>query len=560
MNITKSILTTAAFCAATVALAAPAVVPSTIYAQGFSFGQEHSYDTRLRGDGSAIVNARIEVKNTGEKPIKAYSYSVENGTLRDITAIQEISCDGLPTYILDSPTTDSGSAASPTVPKTLYGNDTTTEPEYPECYPKNNEQTTYYYGTTRNNTPISYIVPSYTSVYRLVPVEKKDNSFTLTLNDELAFNDRATFVLIYDLTDVADKQLGIYEYDFKTLKTKDRINNITVALSVDSGYVLEGATDEKINYNPESSGNDITESINNGVSLDSSEQKSTDAYVKSIGTNGVITKSADTLAAGETLTVSGTYASSEFLLHWPRTALFGTLIVVAIAACITWYRRRSKQLKVTVAEVAPTAVVDTASDSAGSSITADIDTQNESSQADVDISQVAMIPVVEQDANKQAFITIDVRALPFYGSLSRLWVKLKSRGYDYPLFGWMCAFFGIAYAGLVAWAYNAMIEPTYYYTSDTASTNVLSAAVTLCMTIVGIFGFLLITVGLPFVYAPTFRKALRIILNVVFFSLVIALVCFALFKITVDNSDDDYCDKYPYSSRCYTVDPYRSIY
>lgn len=547
MNICRLVTRSLAIFGLAILLIGCVAAPKSASAQSYNFGQSHSYDVHLRGNGSAVVNARIAITNTEEKPVKTFRYSVANGTLSDVTAIQEIACYDLPVYMPMDRQTSSGNQDVADAPATIQNRETVTTTTLPECYEGNNSTAKTLYDT-KGRQPTDYYMPVQSSIYKKVPVTLKNNSFTLTLPREIAFDETANVILIYNLSGVAKKQMGVYEYSFKTLSTNVRISNSTVAVSVDNDYVLEGSADNKVIYNPETSGADISQSLREGLSLNADSQSSTSAYIGSIGTNGTVTKTTSNLAAGETMNVTGRYATNEFLLHWPRTILRFVLGIIFVVAIISWYVHRRKQLKQKQAHTTGTSN-DEVSPSALTTIPKDSKTSNKSTTP---IEQQSVSKV----AQKSSFLTIDVRALPFYAIVSRFLGKLQARGLSYPLFGWMCAFLTLLLLGGVLWAFAALPNQQDYYYGHPVSTMhvIITTGIGLCLSMIAFLGVILFTIGLPFLYAPNLKTALRIITNIVLFSIFMALLLFAYQRTLVDNTANN-CQQYPYSYDCGTIEP-----
>lgn len=513
-----------AFFAAGIALILAAVAPqvtSAYTSNTLMVGQSHYYDVQLRGNGSAVVNARLEVANSDEEAKKEYRYSSESGTLSDILAFQEIQCAGLPPYTpMPTPeaSTDDATTVAPVAPQRINGEDAVTTTEFPECYPETNKYTDI---TGSSRDEITYYQPAYKTFYKKITVKQADNSFTLTLPKELASGDDTTIVLVYTLAGVAEKKLGVYEYDYKTLKTSDRVTSSHVAISVDNDYVLEGSADDKVNYTSPSSV-DIGESLNKGSSLSVSDS-SVSSYVGTIGNNGTVTKSATNLAPQETLNVTGRYATSAFLLHWPRTVLRIALGILLVIAIVTWYRRRRKQLQ--KKQWAQLPVTESAASTA-TVTTAKVDTGSTKKTAAESITVAT--PVAPA---KQSVVNINVQALPFYE-------YFRARHLSSAAFGWLCALLAGLFSGGIIWGIAALEDIAYIGYSG--SNTLLAVVGTLSLIAAGVLGFLLITVGLPFLYAPTFKSALKIIAHIVLTFIVVALVLAATISVMDSTPEPDY--------------------
>ena len=530
MNTTAKYIKSLAFFVAGIALILPVLASQAASAyttDTLMVGQSHYYDVQLRGDGSAVVNARLEVANSEDDAKQEYRYSAESGTLSDILAFQEIQCAGLPPYV-PAPTpedsTDDTTTVEPVVPQRINGEDTVTTTEFPECYPESNKYTDT---TGSSRDEIIYYQPAYKTFYKKITVKQADNSFTLTLPKELASGDSTTIVLVYNLAGVAEKKLGVYEYDYKTLNTSERVTSSKVAISVDNDYVLEGSADDKVNYKSPNSV-DIAESLNKGSNLSVSDS-SVSSYVGTIGNNGTVTKSATNLAPQETLNVTGRYATSSFLLHWPRTVLRIVLGILLVIAFITWYRRRRKQLQKKQWAQLPT------TESAASTATA---TPTEAVAGGAKKAVVEPMPATAPVAPaRPSVININVQALPFYE-------YFRARRLSSAAFGWLCALIAGVFIGGIIWGIAALEDMAYVGYSG--SYTLLAVVGTLSLCAAGILGFLLITVGLPFLYAPTFKSALKVITHIVLTFIVVALALAIAINATDSTPEPDYPQYQPY--------------
>lgn len=524
MKTTVTFVKSAALLVAGIALVLAMVLSQIASADSLMFGQTHSYDVQLRGDGSAIVNARLDVANNEDKAKKTYRYSAEGGTLSDILAYQEIQCGDLTPYI-PLPVPDAAQDSSPApeneTQQTVNGEPAVNSTNLPECYPEANKYTTR--TTESGREIITYYQPSYKTFYKKITVKQDGNSFTLTLPKELAVSDEATIVLVYNLAGVAEKKLGVYNYDFKTLKTNERVTQSTVAISVDNNYVLEGSADDTIDYKTGSI--DIAESLKNGSNLSVSDNSAISSYVGSIGNNGTVTKTATNLASQETMSVTGRYATNEFLLHWPRTALRVGLVVLLIIVLITWYRRRRKQLRKKQWSQPP--VAESPADTSTEKVTDGVKKSV--------VAPVTVAPLVSPA--KQSVININVQALPFYE-------YFQARRLSSAAFGWLCALIASLFIGGVIWGITMLDNSSYY--GYGGSDTILAIVATLSLMAAGFLGFLLITIGLPFLYAPTFKSALKIIAHVILMFIFITVVLAVVINVFDTQNEPDYPSYQPY--------------
>lgn len=315
------------------ALAPVIIGPAATYATnstGSLFGQTQAYDVLLRGNGAAVVNARIEYQNHETQPISSLDYTVDGGQLGDVAAYQQIECTRLPVLAPNGTSAQSATGAKTSVDSLTRPSVTT--PLIPSCYP------TYYSRTSGQTVNPLYYYPSGVT-YEKIKATKDDNGFRLTLPQPIEKGSSATIVMMYDATGYVHESLGRYIYQFKTLKSNESVSDVRVSVSVDEEFELAGAAKGRVNYRPLSSGA-LDTKLESGANIASSDAASASAYISSIGDNGSITKHASNLSAGETMTISGKFATSVWLLDWPWT-LAKVLLALAVLGVIGfWVRHR----------------------------------------------------------------------------------------------------------------------------------------------------------------------------------------------------------------------------
>jgi hypothetical protein len=140
--------------------------------------------------------------------------------------------------------------------------------------------------------------------------------------------------------------LGLYTFNFQTLKSTDSISDTQVSADVDTDLYLKGKQSQ-INYNNPTAGLQGLSSAGNTL-----ENPMLDTLSSQIGSYGPIVKEAKDLEPGETLTVKGEYAFS-----WWRLYLSGVIWVLVIIAVIIfgiyWLSRYLKKRKLQAAASAP---------------------------------------------------------------------------------------------------------------------------------------------------------------------------------------------------------------
>jgi hypothetical protein len=280
------------------------------------FGQIHRYSVVFRGNGEAIVYARIVLTNPSTTSVlNQLQLQPGSGQLTNFTAFQQV----LPQQCLQY-----GSYG--------YGANNCAKYGDPDYSPNN-----YYggYGSAGGQTQ-----------YYSLNVDQSNGSYQITLSQPIAPNKSGAVILSYIATGYVKKSaLGLYTFNFETLKATDRISDIQVSADVDSDLLLKGKRSQ-VNYNMPSSG---LQSASAGASL---SNPMLDTLSSQIGSYGPIVKTAKGLAPGETLTVKGEYAASWWTLYL-NSIIWVLLIVAALIVGTYWFSRYLKQRKTKAQAVAP---------------------------------------------------------------------------------------------------------------------------------------------------------------------------------------------------------------
>lgn len=279
-----------------------ASVPSTAGAAGeLFFGQHHSYHVTFRGNGEAIVFARLVVQNAQNTPMTGYTFEVPGVIPSEMTMYQQI----LPRPCLQWEPLVQGSVQRPMCLK--YN-----EPDY--------QSSTYsnYYQRGHADQNVEY---------KKIIYSETENVYTITFPEHLNPNQTSAIVLAYTAHGYVKKNLGLYTFSFETIKVPSRVQDVKVAVDVDSELYLKGKKAE-VQYNIDYTS---TASLGAATSVGLSS-KEMDRTVQSIGTAGAITKNAKNLAPNEGFLVTGTYAKSPWRLN--LFAIIATIVVFLIVAAL----------------------------------------------------------------------------------------------------------------------------------------------------------------------------------------------------------------------------------
>jgi len=301
---------------------------STIVSSGQAiFGESQAYDVLLRGNGQAVVNARLTVTNTNDYPLTTVMYSFDGASLTDFAAYQEVSsnlCQPIPLSSSGTGAVGSGAVSS----QSSSGISSTA------CIAPNAPTPTYY--------------PYYGTSYKKAKVELSSNSVVITLAAPIAVGQSQTVIIGYIASGYIKSHLGAYNFNFQTLKSVDRTGQLSVAVSVDQNYLLSGAN-SKVNYQPAVATSAVS-SLQSGLAPDSA----TTAYIQGIGNQGQIVKTASQLAPGESFSVKGTFATNWWLLHGTGLLQLLICLLIVMFGVYLYIRRQSRRPLVAKPTVATT--------------------------------------------------------------------------------------------------------------------------------------------------------------------------------------------------------------
>lgn len=268
------------------------------------FGQRHYYSVIFRGNGEAIVYAKLVVTNPEDEPMKKFAFQIP------VVEPYEMSV-----YQMELPKVCANYDYSGSKRECLRYRD----PDY-DSY--------YYYRYSGDED----------ATYTKIKYEKTDQTYTLELPKAVEPHKTTAIILTYAGKGYVTKSVGTMKFAFETPKVASRIQEINVAVDVDSDLVLRGKKTQ-IDYGDSNSG------IKSGATLDAANMSSVelDRLQNQIGRYGVVQKEAKNLAPNESMIVRGEYATSWLKLYLRQTLLSLAVIAAIVAGSIflsKWWRRR----------------------------------------------------------------------------------------------------------------------------------------------------------------------------------------------------------------------------
>lgn len=275
-------------------------------------GQKHYYSTLFRGNGEAIVYARIVLTNNDSKPQSEFNFEIPRATVSEFVAFQQ------------------------SLPQRCARYDYTKRPSVCIEYEDANYDTSYSYRTSSEKANYEKITP-----------EVSGEAYKLKLPKQLEPNKSTAIVIAYAAKGYVSTFLGKNTFNFETFRVDNRVQLSKVTADVDADQILKDRP-SKVNYNQSDSA--ATTAASEGASLST---QSVDRVASQVGSSGPIVKETKNLAPGETFTVKGEYADSWFILYLGEI-IIGILVILAIMLGFyflsKWMKKRQPKKEVPTQE------------------------------------------------------------------------------------------------------------------------------------------------------------------------------------------------------------------
>ena len=274
-------------------------------------GAQHFYSVFMRGNGEAVVGAKLVIENTTQAPIMDYSFRIKNIALRDApTMVQELRRCKLNAYPY--------------------------QPCRPEVVPDFARDTNVYL-YDRTFAQLQYVVHG--------------DTYVATFAEPIPVGGQGVVLLRYRSFGYTSKEIfGRRHITFETFDVAHELRQVQVSIATDNDLFLHGGSKNEITYGEtrESlrAGADLGLSFGASVGLESerASQKLVE-FSNLIGRGGQFTKTAQELAAHETFVVKTSYATTWFGLYWSQFVIAFLLVVFfalfVILILRRWYRHRS---------------------------------------------------------------------------------------------------------------------------------------------------------------------------------------------------------------------------
>ena len=275
------------------------------------FGQNHYYSVIFRVNGEAIVYAKLVVTNSGDEPMTDFSFEVPKVDPYEMTAFQM------------------------ELPKVCVEYDYSKSYRQGDCLRYRDPDYNGYY----------YYYSSGEATYSKTKYNKSGRKYTLQLPNELKPQKTTAFLVTYAAKGYVQSSFGRMKFDFETLKVDSRIQNLDVAVDVDSDLVLRGKRAE-LDYSSGQKSLTADSAIQAGIN-----SVELDKMQGSIGRYGVLEKSAKSLAPGESFVVRGEYATTWLKLY-TKQILVVLAVIATIAAGLVYLAKWLRKRRSTKAKVA----------------------------------------------------------------------------------------------------------------------------------------------------------------------------------------------------------------
>jgi len=268
------------------------------------FGQSHYYSVVFRGNGEAIVYAKMVIPNPGDTPLADLSFEVPSAVPTEMAIYQmtvQPPCNRYAPMM-------SGASIAPCLE---YGTPNYDNGSYSTGSVSGGSA--YYYGNSQAH-------------YTKVDFTNTGNLYKFTLPNPVPANQTTAVVVAYAARGYVSDSFGLFKFNFETLKVPSRVSSLQVAVDVDSDLILKGKK-AVINYAVPAAATATGLGLAAGKADISSQQFNN--TVSSIGSYGALVKTAKNLSPNESFSVKGEYSAS-----WWRLNLFAIVLTVLIIALI----------------------------------------------------------------------------------------------------------------------------------------------------------------------------------------------------------------------------------
>jgi hypothetical protein len=307
-------------------LVAPLGAPVAAQNTSLIRGQTHEYDVHFRGNGEAIIVAKVVFENTAEESKDTIQLGIE-GDLSELYIAQLI--------------------REPMCEQYDYSNRRSTAPPQGSITPdqNNDEPVCLKYSEL---TPNSFLYDSRSFEYEdVVPVAENGN-YSVELPKPVEPGSAGALLVVFASKSYASERLGRVYYDFPTFTAQERITTARVAVTFgdNAQYLSRGGGTDYTASDAAAPESTAASGIAGGLDIGTA---SIDTAIRTnIGKRGAVVEQASSLAPGDVYRVKGFFAMSWWGLYWQRVAVVILGLILVIIALYHGPRllknRRSKRV------------------------------------------------------------------------------------------------------------------------------------------------------------------------------------------------------------------------
>jgi len=286
---------------------APDFVPPYPGGEPGFLGQDHAYTVVFRGNGEAVISARVVLTNKGETPLSEISLRLPKVEPKDVFVYQVLREKQCARYGVS-----------------VYDPATRTYPQVCEEYADPDYYS--YWGVSK---------------YQKANVAIEGDTVKITLLSPIKANGSGSYFMYFRTGGFVDKNVfGAFNYEFETLKVNDDIRNLSVGIDVDSDLYLKGVKGE-IDYRIDFTSAESFKGVGGAAPVANS---AIDSFYGNIG-YGRITKTASNLGPLESYTVTGSYATNKLKLYGKELLIVFFAVLTMVCTLIIVYKVVSKRQK-----------------------------------------------------------------------------------------------------------------------------------------------------------------------------------------------------------------------
>ena len=294
-----------------------------------TFGTNQFYNVVFDGEGQATVVAKLIIQNLGKEAINELLLEIPGKNVRIISIFQEANekeqrCSyynyNCITYAKDPQCTQYNSQGECVKTERI-------------CI-KQDQQCASWYNQT-------IWPPKYYNLEKTEEQLSESKRIKLKLDVSIKEQETGTFILYYKTDGLAAERLGVFNFDFQTIKMNFDTQQARVSVGVNSDLYFQGG-EANVNYQPNFAVFDKAELMSaKGV-----QSQELSDFSRNIQYSSGYTKTAQGLDPWESFSVKGKYATSWLMLN--KAKLFsGIIIVLAIISGLIFGIRKALRFKKT---------------------------------------------------------------------------------------------------------------------------------------------------------------------------------------------------------------------